>query len=80
MKLNGVLNGITQYLREKGLFEECQAWFKIQLESGGNNGLQGNGKEGREDADEAGKNGSSCCGKGACCKEGKEEAVEPEKG
>lgn len=74
MRLSGVLTGVTQYLKEKGLFEDCQAWFRDKLKGGGDNGVQGNGKEGREDADE-GKNGGCGCGKGSCCKEGKEEVV-----
>lgn len=71
MRLDGVLTGVTQYLKEKGMFEDCQAWFKVKLEGGGIDGLQGNGKEGRKDADE-GKDGGCGCGEGSCCKEGKE--------
>lgn len=74
MRFTGVLNGVTQYLIEKGMLEDCQTWFKIKLKGGDANGLQGNGEEGRKDADEGkdGKDGG-CRGEGSCCKEGKKE-------
>lgn len=73
MRLSGILNGVTQYLKEKGLFEDCQAWFRIKLGGGDDtNGLQGNRKEGCKDADE-GKDVGCGCSEGSCCKEGKEE-------
>lgn len=73
MLLTRMLNIADLYLKERGLVEDFKAW-SLEKQKGGDdtNGLQGNGKEGREDADER-KDGSGCCGEGSCCKEGEEE-------
>ena len=73
MRLNRVINGLTQYLKERGMFEDCQAWFKVRLQGGdGTDGMQRNEEDGRKDADE-GKGDDACCGEDCGCKEGEEE-------
>lgn len=79
MSLNGVLTGVTQYLKEKGMLEDCQAWFKVQLKGGDGNGVQGKqdgkGEEGYDDGQEVNgiKGNETCCDGSGCCQEGKEE-------